>query len=143
MKRLLIYLIPILSLLSSCKVDTDSLAGFWQLTEWRDSQGRVQQPDGRIYYAIQLSLIKFQAFDSDIEGKYDSNFSHFSHKGGEIILLDAFESHGGGLRDERLPDFSQLARFGVPADGRFKIKTFDDDRLVLETQDGKLSFRRY
>lgn len=145
MKYILSIFVLIVSLLVSCenKRDTDSLAGFWQLTEWRTADGAIHQPEGRIYYAIQLTVIKFQCFEDRLEGKYDSRLSHFEHRSDEIILKDAYKPHDGGLRDEALSDFAQLSKFGVSPDGRFRIVSFDDDRLVLQTTVSRLTFRRY
>ena len=39
---------------------------------------------------------------------------------------------------------SDLSRFGVPADGRFRIQVLNEDRLVLSSADTlTLVFRKY
>ncbi|MBQ8050754.1 MAG: lipocalin-like domain-containing protein [Bacteroidaceae bacterium] len=110
------------------------IAGMWQMTEWRDAANQVQPiNEGELYYCFQLRLMKFQT-----RGKNEYYLSYFTHKGDSLLVGKTIF---WPAEEER--QLEELARFGVPADGKFHVDVLDDDHLVLSSREGTLSFRRY
>lgn len=144
MKRLLcptLFLVMLFVALTACdKVDHDDLAGNWQLTAW-DEAGQPVATSGTLYYSFQLGMMQMRFFPGD-EATY---LAHFSHRGDSIFLNDIILPHEGGLSDEALypSDFSLLAPYGIPSDGRFGVVTLSDDLLILSRDARRLAFRRY
>lgn len=147
MKQILTFLLCTLIFLgaTSCenKHDNDDLAGLWQLREWTDENGNKVTPDGRIFYAVQLGLIQFEAFFSDQVANYITMYATFQHNGNELILTNCYNPSSGGITDERQEDFRTLARYGVGTEGRFLILSISDNTLVLQGSKGTLYFRKY
>lgn len=144
MKRLLFVIISFSLLLVACdsKRDTDSLAGFWQLAEWRNADDQIVIPytNQKIYYSFQLSILCMQNLP-----KGSTYYSHYEHKGDSLILKDIFVSLEGGQRDSFIvaDNFSTLSNYGIPASGRFKIDQIGGGTLILKSNEGTLRFREY
>ncbi|MBQ7683718.1 MAG: lipocalin-like domain-containing protein [Bacteroidaceae bacterium] len=123
----------------ACDRKTDEngdLDGMWQLTEWRDrSTGHVLKTnEDNIYYCVQLKLIKFQV------GGVGSSYylSHFTHTPEALTIGKTVYWPD----DEERP-LSELAPYGVPSDGRFRIDALTGSRMQLSTDQDILVFRKY
>lgn len=153
MKRLIHYiLLGMLTLvgMTSCenKRDTDPMAGMWQLTQWIDPAGCEVQRTDQIYYCLQLSLIQFNSFKPGASsGATSRKIAHYDHSGGELRILDCYDPEYGNDVDTDHPlppgDYSALAPFGVPSDGRFDVLQLDSKKMVLRGLSGTLTFRKY
>lgn len=134
-RRPLLILLPIvlLAVLTGCenKRDSSDLAGQWQLLEWRDaSDETIRTKEDGIYYCFQLSLLELRP----------NLFCKYVETPDSLILEGAYRNKYN--TDTPVP-FSEIAEFGVPADGRFGIDVLNDDDLVLSGKSGVLRFRRY
>ena len=45
--------------------------------------------------------------------------------------------------EDSLVSLTDLARYGVPADGRFHIDVLTNDLMVLTSSEGTINFRKY
>lgn len=138
MKRLYIYLL-IGAILCSCenKRDTDSLAGFWQMTAWQSPDGeKIAGKEDRIFYSVQLSLMKFHKLPDGYDNYY---LSYYNHKGDSLVI-----DHPVKFVNDSLVSLSDLARYGVPSDGRFHIDVLNEEHMQLSSPEtGVLVFRKY
>ncbi len=130
-----LFLLPLvlLAVLSGCenKRDSSDLAGQWQLLEWRDaSDAVVRTKEDGIYYCFQLSLLELQP----------TLFCKYVETPDSIFFLGAYRNMYN--TDTPIP-FSEIAEYGIPADGRFGIDVLNGDDLVLSGKSGVLRFRRY
>lgn len=127
------------------KRDQDPLAGFWRLTHWEDASGATVEPANRIFYAVQLSMMCFEEYNGLIDSPCSRINAYYQHTGDELIITDTFKPSTGGSVDTPYPagDYSALARYGVPADGRFHIDMLEGETLVLSSNEGKLVFQQY
>ena len=139
-RRLLIIAAMLSLTLCSCENKRDrngDLGGMWQLLEWRDGENQVvKDKRSRIFYSVQLQLIRLR----DYHDQGDYYQCYFTHTPDSLVtyhptLYSAKDS---------LVSLSDLSRFGVPADGRFRIQVLNEDRLVLSSADTlTLVFRKY
>ncbi len=134
--RHIIAIISIL-LLASCDRKGDengALDGMWQLTEWRNETGQVvADQNAGIYYSFQLKLMKVQVPFSTA-----CYLSHFVHQDDELIVGQP--TH---WPTDSIYSLSELTKYGVPADGHFHVDALSSSRLVLSSETGRLSFRKY
>jgi len=127
----------VLTTLLSCDFKYEhngDLAGNWQLTSWiNNSDGKVlaTKEDG-IYYAVSLDLIKMK------KKKSLYYLSTFKQTKDSLILL---QSHVAPY-DSIVP-FSELKSVGVANNGKFRIGKLNKKELILQSEDGTLTFRKY
>ena len=140
MKRHTIYSILILCvtwLFASCenmRDDNGDLGGTWQLLEWRDSQGQLlASKEDLIFYSIRKELLRVRIHDGS-----DYYHTYFQHTKDSLVLYYPVSY----MKDSVVP-LSELQRYGVPADGRFHIDLLNNKHLMLSSDEGKLSFRKY
>ncbi len=130
-------IICLLACLSSCenKRDTNGdLGGMWQLTEWRDqADSVVATNEQQIYYHFQLELMKIQRIG---DGTY--YLARFTHTQDSLIVDSIYNRP-----DEELVSFEDMREYGIPRDGRFHVDALSDSHLVLSSQEGTLTFRKY
>ena len=66
--------------LCSCENKRDQngdLGGMWQLLEWRNAQNQVvQDKSSRIFYSVQLQLIRLRNYETDKGDYYQCYFRH-------------------------------------------------------------------
>lgn len=138
-KRLYIFILCSIVGLSSCdnKRDNDSLAGFWQMVAWHDTNGTVKATKSdNIFYSVQLTLMKFHCLNDEYNDYY---LSYFNHKGDSLIVYRPVK-----YVNDSIVSLSELSRYGVPEDGGFKIDVLNSESLQLSSKTtGTLVFRRY
>ena len=127
--------------LCSCENKRDQngdLGGMWQLLEWRNAQNQVVQDKySRIFYSIQLKLIRLRNHKLDGGDYYQCYFRHTPDS--LIIYRPTLYS-----AKDSLVSMSDIARFGVPSDGAFRIQVLNSSRMVLTSGDTlTLVFRKY
>lgn len=140
MKKIPIIILLILSFSLSfvrCdKVDDNGdFGGMWQMTEWkRISDGEIlANKYSRIYWSVQLNLMKFGVNHSS--GVYLARFKRTADSLfiGTIYLPP---------KDD-IVDYSALASFGVPDDGKFAVEKLSYSELVLSSKEAILTFRKF
>lgn len=141
MRKTILYILwgmLLLTVFPACDRKTDEngdLDGMWQLTEWRDRTTNqvVKTKQDSLYYCVQLKLIKFQL------GRLDKQcMSYFTYKGDSLIIGETTKWPS----DEYIP-LTTLAKYGVPADGKFHIDVLNSKQLMLSSNDAVLQFRKY
>lgn len=115
--------------------ENGDLDGMWQMTEWRDNHtGNIVKTnkDG-YYYCFQLKLLKFQEKD-----KGSHYLSHFKRTGNSLLVeAPVF------YPDEEKRPMEELAKYGIPSNGRLTIDLLNSERLQLSTEDAVMLFRKY
>lgn len=129
----------VLSMSCSKMEDNGDLGGHWQLTEWRDNTGSavVLDNSSQLFYTIQLELIQFRFKAKERYGC----LAYFEHKGDSLIITKAFQQKAN--TDSLLQDMTSLKKYGVSADGRFKIDNLNSGNMTLRNELGTLNFIKY
>lgn len=114
--------------------DNGNFAGLWYLNEWKSlPDGEIKaDKQNRIFYAVQLDLMNFRG------GGHGSYLSRFRRTTDSLFIGTVYH----GSKDE-IVDITELAPFGVPADGKFAIDKLSKQTLVLRSDDAVLTFRKY
>lgn len=135
--RLFVLIIPFLLFSCDKQDDNGRLGGLWQMKEWKSlpSGQVVAGKEDRIFYSVQLDLMKFQKI-GDTEASYF--LSRFSHRGDSLIIGTVYSRP-----NDSIVSVSMLAPYGVPKDGRFHIDHLSDHSLVLSSDSARLTFRKY
>lgn len=136
-KLYILALVAAVLSMSSCdKKDCNGdLDGMWQLTEWRDkaTDHIVKTNQDSLYYCFQQKLVKFQ------HGSLSEHYlSRFEHTSDELVIGQTT----AWPADEVRP-LTELAPFGVPADGRLHVERLSNSHMVLSTAASTLTFRKY
>ncbi|MGN0233694.1 MAG: lipocalin-like domain-containing protein [Bacteroidaceae bacterium] len=139
-RRMLLLVAILCSALCSCENKRDKngdLGGMWQMLEWRNVQNQVlKDKRSRIFYSVQLKLIRLR----DYNDRGDYYQCYFRHTPDSLVI---YRPTLYSAKDS-LVSLSDLARFGVPADGKFRIQVLNSDRMVLTSADTlTLVFRKY
>lgn len=123
---------------TSCdKVDDNGdLGGMWQCTEWKSlPEGKiVLGKQQALFYSVQLDLMKF-SINNDIDTYH---LARFAHKNDSLIITKVFSRP----KDEEVP-CTELAKYGVPANGKFAIIELTSSKMVLKSDQDMLTFRKY
>lgn len=140
MKRGITTLIILLLALSACDNKRDhngDLGGMWQLTEWRSPDGTtLATKEDQIFYSVQLNLIRFRDYDDGTWGDY--YLAYFRHTPDSLVVYRPVN-----YAKDSLVSLTDLARYGVPANGRFHIDVLTNDLMVLTSSEGAINFRKY
>ena len=128
------------SLVISCdKMDeNDKLDGFWQMTSWVEKETGdtvATRYDSKIFYTIQLELLRMQDLTTPSGPMYQSYF-HYTKD--SLFIERTFVRPF----DEEMP-LDSLAQFGSTPDGRFGIDLLTRSQMVLSNSMNILSFRKY
>ena len=136
MKREILAVIFIFIIASCAKNDCNGdLDGTWQLISWQSVDGTHQVADktSGIYWHIKLSLVKMH---KPSESLY--YLSYFKYTSDSLFIGNTYRSP----YDEPA-SLTELAPYGVPDDGKYRIEKLDDDYLQLRSSINRLSFRKY
>lgn len=122
---------------SACTKEDNNgdLGGNWQLLCWQslpDGATTATNADG-IYYTIHRSTLRLRRLDLA-----DTYLASFAVRGDSLILDRVFLSP---FDDPATP--ADLAPFGFAATGRMRIVSLSSDRLVLQSDGARLTFRKY
>lgn len=142
MKTKILYILALTMLLAagltSCdKIDDNgNLGGMWQCTEWKSL------PDGKViadkhsdlFYAVQLDLMKF-SINNDMDTYH---LARFAHKNDSLIITKVYSRP----KDVAVA-CTELAKYGVPANGKFAIIELTSSKMVLKSDQDMLTFRKY
>ena len=139
-KKFILTSIFLLLALSACDNKRDhngELGGMWQLTEWRSPDGTTMATKAdQIFYSVQLNLIRFRDYDDGTWGDY--YLAYFRHTPDSLIVYRPVN-----YAKDSLVSLQDLARYGVPSDGRFHIVALDHDMMILSSPAGTINFRKY
>ena len=144
MKKLYLYIIGITLLLTSCNMvtsDNGALDGLWQGMMKEDlTTGEVTDlRDEQATWSFQGGMIQMNATSippSHVIGKFE--------RGDKTLRVYhmALFTHGKG--DTPLEDVTMLKVFGFTTlDETFRILELNDDALRVETDNVRLTFRKY
>lgn len=116
------------------------IAGLWQLTECRISQGEtpdsiVPIPASTIYFSFSRGLVKLT------DTKHDGYYLCYYDKEGDIIHINT--NHVVFYPREELYPADSLAKFKIPADGTLQVLHLSDSKLILGNATESLLFRKY
>lgn len=140
MKKFILTPILLLLALSACDNKRDhngDLGGMWQLTEWRSPEGTTLATKAdQIFYSVQLNLIRFRDYDDGTWGDY--YLAYFRHTPDSLIVYRPVN-----YAKDSLVSLHDLARYGVPANGRFHIDALNGDMMILSSPSGTINFRKY
>ena len=140
MKKFILTPILLLLALSACDNKRDhngDLGGMWQLTEWRSPEGTTLATKAdQIFYSVQLNLIRFRDYDDGTWGDY--YLAYFRHTPDSLIVYRPVN-----YAKDSLVSLQDLARYGVPANGRFHIDALNGDMMILSSPSGTINFRKY
>ncbi len=147
MRKFLVSILPFLFCLFSfvlfpscdktgCNGDLD---GQWQMTEWKSPSGEVVGgKEMKIYYSFLLQMMMFQRLSTSAAYQLSSFENCKSH----VRVYDPVKYQGNG-HDSIMP-MSDLAIYGVPADGIMNVDVLAGSKLVLSSREqGTLTFRKY
>ena len=120
---------------TSCdKVENNGkFAGMWQLTEWKHlPDGRIEKgKESRIYYCVQLDLMEFR-------GAGSSYLSRFRRTADSLLIGTVYH----GPKDD-IVGYEELAKYGVPGNGKFALDKLTSTSLVLRSDTAQLTFRKF
>ena len=140
MKKFILTPILLLLTLSACDNKRDhngDLSGMWQLTEWRSPEGTtLATKSDQIVYSVQLNLIRFRDYDDGTLGDY--YLAYFRHTPDSLVVYRPVN-----YAKDSLVSLHDLARYGVPANGRFHIDALNGDMMILSSPSGTINFRKY
>lgn len=140
MKKFILTPILLLLTLSACDNKRDhngDLGGMWQLTEWRSPEGTTLATKAdQIFYSVQLNLIRFRDYDDGTLGDY--YLAYFRHTPDSLVVYRPVN-----YAKDSLVSLHDLARYGVPANGRFHIDALNGDMMILSSPSGTINFRKY
>ena len=140
MKRNILISILMVLALSACenkRDDNGPLGGMWQLTEWRSPEGTTLATKAdQIFYSVQLKLIELRDYNDGTWGDY--YLAYFRQTPDSLIIYRPVN-----YAKDSLVSLRDLARYGVPADGRFHIDALNRDMMILSSPAGTINFRKY
>ena len=90
----------------------------------------------QIFYSVQLNLIRFRDYDDGTLGDY--YLAYFRHTPDSLIVYRPVN-----YAKDSLVSLHDLARYGVPANGRFHIDALNGDMMILSSPSGTINFRKY
>lgn len=137
------------AILCSCgnyRDNNGDLGGMWQMTMWQTRSQQTEQIDSvvatnetGIYYSINRHIIEFKCVSENFNEYGDRVFGTFRHTPDSLILygFTYIAPH------DSIPADEVLRRYGIPADGAFRINTLTSSRMVLSNTDNIITFRKY
>lgn len=142
MKKLLIYIIGVLTLMSSCTIvtsDNGDLEGLWQLTSKENLQtGTVtDMREKSVSWAFQGSLVQMNSLVvEEVTGQFTHTDDYL-----KVWNLNQFNHQDG---DTKIEHVEVLYQFGVyQLEPTFKVLELNKKTLQLQCDSIRLNFRKY
>ena len=142
MKKLLIYIIGVLTLMSSCTIvtsDNGDLEGLWQLTSKENLQtGTVtDMREKSVSWAFQGSLVQMNSLVvEEVTGQFTHTDDYL-----KVWNLNQFNHQDG---DTKIENVEVLYQFGVyQLEPTFKVLELNKKTLQLQCDSIRLNFRKY
>ena len=141
MRRLVFAFVLCLGL-TACEIhtsDNGDFDGMWQLTTV-DSLATGRQTDMRSsgeYWAVQVHLLEVR----NTKGSHNSYVFRFRLKGDSLKLCSPYIGEADELPEL---DVTELQPYFIDSVGQgFRVHTLNSDRMVLDKEEVRLSFRKY
>ena len=145
MRKLLLPLLTFCIGLASCEVrvsDNGDFDGLWQLTaiDSIDNGHLVDMHSSGEYWAVQVHLLEVR----NSKGEHSQVLFRFTFQNDSLILRSPYYDESG--ENGTLPEHNvkSLKPYGIDrSDQSFRVHTLNSDRMVLDKEDVRLSFRKY
>jgi len=146
MKRFLLYIIIGIGSLTACSVehsDNGDLDGFWKMTKMTTGERAWSEEElqaSGVTWAFQGSILELR----DVCSKYQDLLVKFRHEGDSLIVWD-FRVLDRDAGDQLVTDATMLHPYGIYNDTEehFRILQLTSDRMLLESGNTRLEFRKY
>ena len=146
MKRLYIYIIGVVLLMTGCDVETSdngNLDGFWRMSSmtsvYSSTLPGVDMRQSGLTWSFQGRMLELR----DVNDRQKDIVMSFQHEGETLRVYDPYfvERDSG---DIRLEDVSYLIPYGINhTDDSFTVRELSSDRMVLSNILVTLEFRKY
>ena len=146
MKRLYIYIIGVVLLMTGCDVETSDngdLDGFWRMSSMTSVYSSmlpgVDMRQSGLTWSFQGRMLELR----DVNDRQKDIVMSFQHEGETLRVYDPYfvERDSGDIRIE---DVSYLIPYGINhTDDSFTVRELSGDRMVLSNILVTLEFRKY
>ncbi len=146
MKRLYIYIIGVVLLMTGCDVETSDngdLDGFWRMSSmtsvYSSTLPGVDMRQSGLTWSFQGRMLELR----DVNDRQKDIVMSFQHEGETLRVYDPYfvERDSGDIRIE---DVSYLIPYGINhTDDSFTVRELSSDRMVLSNILVTLEFRKY
>ena len=146
MKRLYIYIIGVVLLMTGCDVETSDngdLDGFWRMSSmtsvYSSTLPGVDMRQSGLTWSFQGRMLELR----DVKDRQKDIVMSFQHEGETLRVYDPYfvERDSGDIRIE---DVSYLIPYGINhTDDSFTVRELSSDRMVLSNILVTLEFRKY
>ena len=146
MKRLYIYIIGVVLLMTGCDVETSDngdLDGFWRMSSmtsvYSSTLPGVDMRQSGLTWSFQGRMLELR----DVNDRQKDIVMSFQHEGETLRVYDPYfvERDSGDIRIE---DVSYLIPYGINhTDDSFTVRELCSDRMVLSNILVTLEFRKY
>ena len=146
MKRLYIYIIGVVLLMTGCDVETSDngdLDGFWRMSSmtsvYSSTLPGVDMRQSGLTWSFQGRMLELR----DVNDRQKDIVMSFQHEGETLRVYDPYfvERDSGDIRIE---DVSYLIPYGINhTDDSFTVLELSSDRMVLSNILVTLEFRKY
>lgn len=146
MKRLYIYIIGVVLLMTGCDVETSdngNLDGFWRMSSmtsvYSSTLPGVDMRQSGLTWSFQGRMLELR----DVNDRQKDIVMSFQHEGETLRVYDPYfvERDSGDIRIE---DVSYLIPYGINhTDDSFTVRELSSDRMVLSNILVTLEFRKY
>lgn len=146
MKRLYIYIIGVVLLMTGCDVETSDngdLDGFWRMSSmtsvYSSTLPGVDMRQSGLTWSFQGRMLELR----DVNDRQKDIVMSFQHEGETLRVYDPYfvERDSGDIRIE---DVSYLIPYGINhTDDSFTVCELSSDRMVLSNILVTLEFRKY
>ena len=146
MKRLYIYIIGVVLLMTGCDVETSDngdLDGFWRMSSmtsvYSSTLPGVDMRQSGFTWSFQGRMLELR----DVNDRQKDIVMSFQHEGETLRVYDPYfvERDSGDIRIE---DVSYLIPYGINhTDDSFTVRELSSDRMVLSNILVTLEFRKY
>lgn len=146
MKRLYIYIIGVVLLMTGCDVETSDngdLDGFWRMSSmtsvYSSTLPGVDMRQSGLTWSFQGRMLELR----DVNNRQKDIVMSFQHEGETLRVYDPYfvERDSGDIRIE---DVSYLIPYGINhTDDSFTVRELSSDRMVLSNILVTLEFRKY
>ncbi len=124
------------------------LDGMWQLmTVERAGEEAEFVKTKKLYYSFQLDLVQLN--DATMPNDRGGYYAYFKHSGDSLFIRKiCFPSANETAADNNIEftsaDLPKIAPWGIyTLNPRFKVWELDSDDMVLESNEAKLTFRKF
>ncbi len=153
MKRNILFSLIVVLVLSACDKlpKNGDLDGMWQLmTIEKTGMSPENVKSKKLYYSFQLDLVQFN--DANTQSDRTAYYAYFNHKGDSLSLNTLCKPCTNESEDDDNVPFTQeeievqqvMASWGIyTLNPRFKVMKLDSDAMILQSEEVRLTFRKF